>query len=267
LSIVLNIPNPVPSDDQGPVTTAVTADPNPVAIGSTVDLTANVDDTTTGGSNIASAEYSLDGPGGSWTAMAASDSTFDEVSEDVEISFNAPIDAGIYDLCVRGTDSPGNLGDPECIMLVVYDPDGGFVTGGGWIDSQAGAYVSDPALTGKANFGFVSKYKKGATVPEGNTAFQFKTGGLNFHSSSYDFLVITMNSTNAQFKGFGTINGGLAPNGMEYRFMIWASDGDPDTFRIKIWYEVSGEIEEVVYDNLFGQEIGGGSIVIHTKNK
>ena len=38
----------------------VTADPNPVAVGSNVDLTANVDDTSTGGSNIASAEYSVD---------------------------------------------------------------------------------------------------------------------------------------------------------------------------------------------------------------
>ncbi len=34
----------------------VTADPNPVAVGSNVDLTANVDDTSTGGSNVASAE-------------------------------------------------------------------------------------------------------------------------------------------------------------------------------------------------------------------
>ncbi len=54
---------------------------------------------------------------------------------------------------------------------VVYDPIGGFVTGGGYIMSPAGAYVQDPAATGKANFGFVSKYKKGATVPSGSTEF------------------------------------------------------------------------------------------------
>lgn len=39
---------------------------------------------------------------------------------------------------------------------------------------------------------------------------------------------------------------------------------DADTFRIKIWYE-EGDLEIVVYDNGMDQEIGGGSIVVHTK--
>jgi hypothetical protein len=38
-----------------------------------------------------------------------------------------------------------------------------------------------------------------------------------------------------------------------------------DTFRIKIWYKDGDEV--VVYDNGFNQEIGGGSIVIHTGKK
>jgi hypothetical protein len=38
---------------------------------------------------------------------------------------------------------------------------------------------------GKGTFGFVSKYKKGATVPTGQTEFMFQAGDLNFHSSSY----------------------------------------------------------------------------------
>ena len=195
--------------------------------------------------------------------MSATDTSFDEVSEEVETNFNAPDEAGIYELCVRGTDEPGNVGEPECIMLVVYDPSGGFVTGGGWIDSQPGAYIADLSLSGKANFGFVSKYKKGATIPTGNTEFQFKAGDFNFHSSFYDFLVVTIGGTNAQFKGAGTINGELAPNGTEYRFMIWARDNSPDTFRIRIWHEDGGEV--LVYDNGFDQAIGGGAIVIHKK--
>ena len=40
-----------------------------------------------------------------------------------------------------------------------------------------------------------------------------------------------------------------------------ARDDSPDTFRIRIWWENGGET--VVYDNEFGQSIGGGSIVIH----
>jgi hypothetical protein len=114
-------------------------------------------------------------------------------------------------------------------------------------------------LSGKANFGFVSKYKKGATVPTGQTEFVFQAGDLNFHSSSYDWLVVNQNGSNAQFKGVGTINGSG-----DYKFMLWAGDGDSDTFRIKIWWE-DGETENVVYDNGFDQEIEGGSIVIHTK--
>jgi PKD repeat protein len=174
-------------------------------------------------------------------------------------------DAGIYDVCLTVND--GYVDSEEaCTIAVIYDPSAGFVTGGGWIDSPEGAYVPDPTLVGKATFGFVSKYKKGATVPTGNTEFQFKTADLNFHSSSYDWLVVT-GSDYARFKGSGTING----EG-EYKFMLWAGDGTgtngADTFRINIWEEdEETAAETVIYDNGSNQEVGGGSIVVHTKDK
>ena len=174
------------------------------------------------------------------------------------------VEAGIYGVTVAVTDKDGGTGSLTTeSFIVIYDPSGGFVTGGGWIYSDAGSYLWDLLAEGKANFQSVSRYKKGATIPTGNTEFQFRAGDLNFHSSSYDFLVITMGGTNAQYKGSGTINGGLAPNGTEFRFMIWARDDSPDTFRIRIWWENGGE--NVVYDNGFNQPISGGSIVIHTK--
>jgi hypothetical protein len=145
--------------------------------------------------------------------------------------------------------------------VVVYDPNGGFVTGGGWINSPLGAYRADPTLAGKATFGFVSKYQKGATVPTGNTEFQFHAGNLNFKSTSYDWLVVA--GTKAQYKGTGTING--AGN---YKFMLTAIDGSkgPDMFRIRIWDD-----NGLVYDNQMGASdtadpttaIVGGSIVVH----
>jgi len=170
--------------------------------------------------------------------------------------------AGIYDVCLTVDD--GYVGsDQVCTQSVVYDPDGGFVTGGGWIDSPEGAYTARPESTGKATFGFVSKYRKGANVPTGNTEFQFKTADLDFHSTSYDWLVVT-GSHSAKFKGTGTINGGGA-----YEFQIWAGDGTgaegADTFRIKIWAEDEAGVESVVYDNGTGQTVGGGSIIVHTK--
>jgi uncharacterized repeat protein (TIGR01451 family) len=166
--------------------------------------------------------------------------------------------AGIYDVCLTVNDG---LVDSEtvCTSAVIYDPDAGFVTGGGWFDSLEGAYVPDPSLTGKANFGFVSKYKKGATAPTGQTEFHFQTADLNFHSDSYNWLVVTGNNF-ARFKGSGTING----TG-NYKFMLWAGDDDPDTFRIRIWEEDEFGNETDIYDNGFDQPLGGGSIVIHTK--
>ncbi|MEO5648858.1 MAG: YDG domain-containing protein, partial [Ginsengibacter sp.] len=151
----------------------------------------------------------------------------------------------------------------------VYDPNAGFVTGGGWINSPLGAYNVDPTLTGKANFGFNAQYKKGSSVPTGNTEFQFQTGNLNFKSSMYNSGSLVIAGPKAIFQGTGTING----TG-NYNFMISAIDGSinggggVDKFRIKIWTSGGG----VVYDNNMGTldngdpstALGGGSIVIHT---
>lgn len=165
--------------------------------------------------------------------------------------------AGVYTVTVTVTDDDLGSGDSTAeTLVVIYDPAGGFVTGGGWFNSPAGAFKADELLTGKATFGFVSKYKKGASVPTGNTEFQFKAGDLNFHSESYEWLVVNQDGTNAQFTGEGTINGAGT-----YKFMLWAGDNNPDTFRIRIT-EVGGG---VVYDNGIDQPINGGSIVIHTK--
>jgi hypothetical protein len=175
---------------------------------------------------------------------------------------------GVYAVTVTVEDDDGGTATATYEYIVIYDPAGGFVTGGGWIMSPPGAYPADPSLTGKANFGFVSKYKKGADTPTGQTEFQFKAGDLNFHSSSYDWLVIA--GANAKYKGVGTINGGG-----NYGFMLTATDAeltpstDVDLFRIKIWDRDNGD--EVVYDNKMGEpddgyagtEIGGGNIKIH----
>ncbi len=133
--------------------------------------------------------------------------------------------------------------------------------------SPQGAYKADPSLSGKATFGFVSKYQKGATIPSGNTEFQFHAAGFNFHSTSYEWLVIS--GAKAQYKGEGTVNGVGG-----YKFLLTATDGDVsggggvDKFRIKIQNSGGG----VVYDNGGGsddidsanpQAISGGSIVIH----
>lgn len=169
---------------------------------------------------------------------------------------------GIYNVCLTVND--GALDSAQaCTLAVIYDPSAGFVSGGGWIGSPAGAYRPDISLSGKATFGFMSKYLKGAKVPSGSTEFRFQAGGFNFYSTAYDWLVVSKDKVTAQFKGSGMVNGALDPNGKAYKFMLWAGDGAPDTFRIKIWWEdASGE--HVVYDNGFNQAISAGNIVVHT---
>jgi hypothetical protein len=176
--------------------------------------------------------------------------------------------AGIYLVDCEVTDTTGGTQSSDAGYVVVYDPSAGFVTGGGWIDSPAGAYVPDPAAAGPARFGFVSKYKKGAAVPTGSTQFQFQAGDLNLHSNEFEWLVVS--GARAQFRGIGSVNG---IDG--HRFTVTVIDGDllgkgqADRFRMRIW-EPDGAL---VYDNQMGASDGddpstaitNGSIVIHKK--
>ena len=176
--------------------------------------------------------------------------------------------SGPYDPLNADGLSQLNLGAGDKVSeYVLYGPwigQGGMVTGGGWIMSPAGAYTANPDLEGKATFGFVSMYKKGATVPTGNTEFNFQVADLKFHSNDYDWLVVAGNK--AVYKGTGTINGAGS-----FGFMLSAIDGTPDKFRIKIWDK--GAADNVVYDNQIDAAdgadpttvIGGGQIVIHKK--
>ncbi|HEY9246542.1 MAG TPA: PKD domain-containing protein [Candidatus Methanoperedens sp.] len=93
--------------------------------------------------------------------------------------YNTP---GVYTANLKVVDDD-NGEDSEYMShyVVIYDPTGGFVTGGGWIESPAGAYLSDPSLEGRVNFGFVSKYKPGTTVPTGQAEIQFQVANFNFH--------------------------------------------------------------------------------------
>ena len=45
--------------------------------------------------------------------------------------------SGIYNVCLTVTDE-WQASDPGCTMSVIYDPDNGFVTGGGWIELARG---------------------------------------------------------------------------------------------------------------------------------
>ena len=104
------------AETDAPVTSAVAASPNPAVAGDTITLTAVIDDSATGGSNIQSAEYNLDG--GSFSAMSASDGAFDTPTENVTASFVAPA-VGDHQICVHGTDASSNTSADVCATLTV----------------------------------------------------------------------------------------------------------------------------------------------------
>ena len=249
----------VVTDVMPPSLVEITLSQNPAAIGTAVGLTVSASDVGSGGSNVALIEYSTDG-GVTWLTVGADYYVRPELSATASLL----LQVGVYSICVRGTDAAQNTTTSCDLILAVYDPAGGFVTGGGWIVSPAGAYTVDPSLTGKATFGFVSKYGNG-TNPVGSTQFQFHAGGLNFRSTPYEWLVVA--GARAQFKGTGTINGSGS-----YQFLLTGVDGqvgghgDTDAFRIKITGPGG-----VVYDNNMGSsdagndgtELAGGNIHIH----
>ena len=233
-----------------------------MALSTTGTVTSTISDATTGGSNIKSWYYTVDG-----TPSAVINIASPAVTVNVSAQLGPYSTTDVKEICVYGTDAANNTSLKECVLLAVYDPRSGFVTGGGWIMSPLGAYTLNPSLSGKATFGFVSKYVSGKTVPTGNTEFQFHEAGMNFSSTVYEWLVVS--GSMAQYKGSGTING--AGN---YGFLLSAVDGSltggggADKFRVKIWDKATGN---VVYDNMLGTSdtatpttvIGGGSIVIH----
>ncbi len=183
----------------------------------------------------------------------------------VTITNDAPeggFEPGVTQITWTATDSNGNQTTAVQQVTVLGH---GFVTGGGWFSSPAGAFMANPGLTGKVNFGFVSKYHNGATVPTGQAELHFNTAGLKFHTVGYEWLVAE--GSKAQFKAVGTINGSGS-----YSLVLTSIEStgkrEADRVRVKIWDQDTGA---VVYDSQGGAALhadpttplGGGSITIH----
>ncbi|MGD8357149.1 MAG: PKD domain-containing protein [Lysobacterales bacterium] len=247
----------------------IVAPADPVPVGTAITASATFTDAGTPDTHTASWNWGDGSTAGTVTQGSGSGSVEDGHT------YTLP---GVYTIGLTVTDddhaSEGNGEDTATYQyVVVYDPNGSFVTGGGTIDSPPGAWTDAPTLTGVASFGFVSKYKKGASEPTGHTEFQFHAAGLDFKSSDYQWLVVA--GARAQFKGTGTIQGMDGTFG----FFLTAIDGavngggGSDKFRIKIWDEADDSI--AVYDNQMGAAddadpatmLRNGSIVIHGKEK
>jgi hypothetical protein len=231
----------------------------PIPVGTSVGALVSFTDPDAGDAHSTSIDW------GDGTVTAGVGQVFEAPNGSFEGS-HAYTAAGIYTVTVTVDD--GTASDSEShAYVVVYDPDAGFVTGGGWIDVAPGSYIPAPHATGAARFGFVSRYRRGQTRPDGNTQFHFQAAGLQFRSTAYEWLVVA--GARAQYKGEGTVNGDPG-----FCFMLTAIDssinggGTVDRLRLKVWMCAD---DTLVFDNQLGASddaepttaITRGNIVIH----
>jgi hypothetical protein len=166
---------------------------------------------------------------------------------------------GFYTIAVTVWDDDGGYDTTTLGEVFVFDPDT-FVTGGGWVESPQGAWTADLSHGGKATFGFVAAYDRTGTV-RGNVEFQLHKG-INFHATSFDYLLI--NGGIAIFEGSGKVNG--EPG---YHFMIVATDerlaaASDDLF----WITITGPGGTLYDGSVYpaqGLPIIGRGIQIHDK--
>lgn len=186
--------------------------------------------------------------------------------------FNSP---GVYKLQMNVTDQAGvtsyaNTNNDLDAIVVIYDPNGGNVYGGGYYESSVGALKSNPSAAGKASYGFAMNYFKNSTNPKGETQFEFKVGTFEFNALNFDYLVI--NNSMAQFKGTGKIIGGQSGIGFTMTVVDGQLDGTGiDKIRMKIYNKNNGS---VIYDNQPGesdaalpiQPVGENSTIVISGN-
>ena len=237
------------------------------SVGKPVSFAGAFVDPSTADAHEARWTFSTSPAGGGRVVEAAG--TIDPAARSVSL-VHAFAEPGVYAVRLDVADDDRGAGTADAVgglpaYVAIYDQNGGWVTGSGWVTSPAGAYAADPSLTGGATFGINARYRKQDVTPTGPFSFQLAVANLNFASDSYQWLVV--DGARAQFKGTGKINGAGS-----YGFMAVVIDGrldgGGDKIRVRIWDGASGAI---VYDNQMGAPeagdaataIGGGGIVIH----
>lgn len=216
-----------------PVVGTITAPTDPTLINTSINTSASFTDSGTPDTHTAV---------WNWGDNTTSTGTVTESNGSGSVSgSHTYTTAGVYTVSVTVTDDDSGSGQSTFDYVVIYDsnPSGGFLTGAGKYNSQAGWYTPDSQVGGEVKFGIQAQYNGGST-PTGQTKLNFKDSNLELKSTSYQWLVVT--GTKATLKGNGTING--AGN---YTFLASAIDGSPDLLRFQI-----KDGSNVIYDTQAG---------------
>lgn len=202
------------NDITGPTTSALGLSPNPSNGTANVALSASANDTASGGSNIAAAEYNIDG--GTAVPMSVSPSGAKVASLTATIS--APTVSGLSDgthvVSVRSQDSLGNWGAPATINLNV-DTTGPTTSNVNAApnpnNGKLGINSNTPAVRVTASFSDgLSKISAGEgfidTVGANGTGFIFlPSDGLFNNSIENGYVDIPLTTINALSNGNHTI--------------------------------------------------------------
>lgn len=238
------------ADSEPPAVTAQVAG-SPVAMGGTVTLSAEASDAQSGGSTIASMEYSVNG--GPWTAMAPDDGAFDEPVESATAHVNFGT-AGFPVVSVRAADAAGNVSHPVDVPVVVNDP-AGRVKGRGWFDVP---WPPGAATTERVKLSVNVRYPSASAPPAGSFESGLPDGGT-LAATGFDWLVAVNNRA--------TLAGPAAVSGVSgYRFEFVVVDGvgaawREDAVRLRVW-DANGAM---IYDLSAAGELlplGGGNVTV-----
>jgi hypothetical protein len=118
----------------------------------------------------------------------------------------------------------------------------GWLSGGGAIQSPAGAWSRAPGAAGVASFGIAVRHLDEADAPTGFAALTFESGNLDLRSTGFDWLLFVGRIGVAA--GWGTLNGVEG-----YSFKVMAVDGGPaggGALRVRIWLSATAA---VIYDS------------------
>ncbi|MCO1597065.1 PKD domain-containing protein [Micromonospora sp. RHAY321] len=228
-------------------------------VGQSVKLTANFTDPGLNDTHVCSANWD-DGTSQTFTSRGRQCVR--------EHTYTAP---GMYTISTGVADDDDGIADAASVMVIVYDPEGGFSTQGGFLDSPAGALTGAPNVAGKLTFTFNPKYLPGEAGPVpggGKVSASLQGASFDLDSTALEWLVVTLEDKVA-VKGTGTVNG--VPG---YGFVAYGFD-DPDASRLVVWPLSAGQYPQdtVLYDNRGTagydldmsdpQPLAGGSLQVH----
>ncbi|MFD2247154.1 PQQ-binding-like beta-propeller repeat protein [Pontibacter ruber] len=221
-----------------------------------------------------------DGSGSDYTSFSGQGSN--------TIKVNWPSTPDVYKLSLTYGGEAGCPVKDTTLYVHVFDPQAGFVTGGGWITSPVNSAYEFMKTNGKAYFGLMARYKKGEENRlQGETQLLLESGSFYFRSISQLSRTLVISGNQAFYRGRGKVSyrddkGKLVTDPRKFMFLISATDGqldkakEADKLRLLVWeIQQDGTRGAVVYDNQIGcstnldenaeacQTIGGGNIVIH----